>query len=231
MAVKFTIDKGPNQPTPGKGMGATPAMRGAATPTDFRNAQRTAARTTGSGVNTNILSGIQSASQKAQQTQTQYKTPAKISTSKSSSNNKKDDNKKDNDGKKTSELIDLTGQLQIDELQGELNSANALRNFREQQARRQLTEALGEIDRAAIDNYKYIANDYAARGMQRSGGYMQQESGAMADTTRARTTTQQALDDFVQELGLGKIADQTSFNSAKSRILNDFINRRLQGTN
>lgn len=206
MAVKFTIDKGPSA------------------------AQKAAGKPAGSGVNTNTLAGIQKASQKAQQTQTQYKTPSG-STSKGLGSNKKDDNKKDDDGKKTSELVDLTGQLQIDELQGELDSANALRNFREQQARRQLTEALGEIDRAAIDNYKYIADDYAARGMQRSGGYMQGESGAMADTTRAKTSTQQALDDFVQELGLGKIADQTSFNNAKARILNDFINRRLQGTN
>jgi hypothetical protein len=210
-------------------------MKNAATPTDFRAAQKAAGKTTGSGVNTNTLAGIQKASEKAQQTQTQYKAP-RGSTSKGSGDNKKDDNKKDDNkkddgGKKTSELVDLTGQLQIDELQGELDSANALRNFREQQARRQLTEALGEIDRAAIDNYKYIANDYAARGMQRSGGYMQGESGAMADTTRAKTSTQQALDDFVQELGLGKIADQTSFNNAKARILNDFINRRLQGTN
>ena len=110
------------------------------------------------------------------------------------------------------------------------NAGVALRTFQEGQARRQLEDALAEIDRAAIANYKGIANDYAARGMARSGGFRGgtgAEEMAMADRKRADTQANVALDDIIYQLGLQGTADIATFNTAKDKILADFLARRF----
>ena len=106
------------------------------------------------------------------------------------------------------------------------DAAVAMRQFQRDQASRQLKDALGSIDRAAIENYKGIGNDYAARGLSRSGGYMNQEAMAMADKVRADEQANQTVEDFVAQLDLQGTADLDQLNLTKQGILADFLARR-----
>jgi hypothetical protein len=106
-------------------------------------------------------------------------------------------------------------------------AAQAMRTFQRDQAGRQLTDALGTIDRAAIEGYKGIGNDYAARGLSRSGGYAQREDMAMADKTRADKQSNQAVQDFLDQLDLQGTADLEKLGTTKQQILADFLARRF----
>ena len=107
------------------------------------------------------------------------------------------------------------------------SASDALRTFQENQIKQQLQAALGKIDRAAIDQYKGIANDYAARGMARSGGFIQTEQRAVADRDRAVNEATQAVTDFINELKLTGNLEQARTNLSKSQAFQDYINGRL----
>jgi hypothetical protein len=119
------------------------------------------------------------------------------------------------------ETLDIQGAEDV------YNAGAALREFQRQQSQRQLTDALAEIDRAAISNYKGIANDYAARGMARSGGFMGAESEAMADKARADLQSKQAVDDFLAQLNAQGTADLATLDTTKQRIMADYLARRF----
>lgn len=117
------------------------------------------------------------------------------------------------------------GQEELDAAQ---SMADALRTFQENQARLQLQTALGTIDRAAIDQYKGIANDYAARGMARSGGFLQAEDRAVAEKDRAVDAANDAVTEFVNNLTISGILEQGGTNVQKAKALQDFINSKLK---
>lgn len=127
----------------------------------------------------------------------------------------------------------LEDQLGLDEvlamvdIEGTSAASTALRKFQGEQAKRQLADALKEIDRAAIEGYKGISEDYAARGLQRSGSYMGAESRAMAGTTRAKAQANEALTDLLNQLNLEQAAENEALAREKQRILAGFIQSRL----
>lgn len=131
------------------------------------------------------------------------------------------------------EQVPLEDQLGLDEvlamvdIEGTNAASAALRKFQGEQAKRQLADALKEIDRAAIEGYKGISEDYAARGLQRSGSYMGAESRAMAGTTRAKTQANQALTDLLNQLNLEQAAENEALAREKQRIMAGFIQSRL----
>lgn len=106
-------------------------------------------------------------------------------------------------------------------------ASDALRLFQENQARQQLQTALGKIDRAAIDQYKGIANDYAARGMARSGGKLVEEQRAVSERDRSVNEATQAVTDFINELKLTGNLEQARTNLSKSQAFQDYISGRL----
>lgn len=176
----------------------------------------------------------QTASAKAQQTQAKY-TNTKTSPTKTTT--KKTDAKKTDDGENTgsegnSEFfsnLGLSETLDIEGLQNQYDAGFALRKFQRDQADRQLKDALSEIDRAAIENYKGISNDYAARGIQRSGGFMGAESSAMAEKTRADEQTNQAVRDFLDMLDMEGTAALKELKTGKEKIGADYLLRRFAG--
>lgn len=123
--------------------------------------------------------------------------------------------------------LGLQETLDIQGAQDVYNAGAALREFQRQQSQRQLTDALAEIDRSAISNYKDIANDYAARGMARSGGFMGAESEAMADKARADAQSKQAVDDFLAQLNAQGTADLATLDTTKQKIMADYLARRF----
>jgi len=106
-------------------------------------------------------------------------------------------------------------------------AADALRTFQENQAKLQLQQTLGKIDRAAIEQYKGISEDYAARGLARSGGKLQTEQKAIDERDRAVGEAKQAVTDFVNELKLTGNFEQASTNLAKSQAFQEYITGRL----
>jgi hypothetical protein len=107
------------------------------------------------------------------------------------------------------------------------NAAQSMRKFQRDQAGRQLTDALGTIDRAAIEGYKGIGNDYAARGLTKSGGYQNRESMAMADKDAADARANQSVKDFLEMLDEQGTADLAKLGTTKQQILADFLARKF----
>lgn len=118
----------------------------------------------------------------------------------------------------------VLGQEEMDAAQ---QAADALRTFQENQARMQLQQVLGKIDRAAIEQYKGISEDYAARGLARSGGKLQTEQKAIDERDRAVGEATQAVTDFLNELKLTGNLEQASTNLGKSQAFQDYISGRL----
>jgi hypothetical protein len=106
-------------------------------------------------------------------------------------------------------------------------AAQAMRTFQRDQAGRQLTDALGTIDRAAIEGYKGIGNDYAARGLTKSGGYQNRESMALFDKDAADARANQSVKDFLEMLDEQGTADLEKLGTTKQQILADFLARKF----
>lgn len=118
--------------------------------------------------------------------------------------------------------------LNQEEMDAVQSASDALRLFQENQAKAQLQTALGKIDRAAIDQYKGIANDFAARGMARSGGKLVTEQRAVAERDRSVNEATQAVTDFINELKLTGNLEQARINLSKSQAFQDYITGRLE---
>jgi len=117
--------------------------------------------------------------------------------------------------------------LDQEEMDAAQQAADALRTFQENQAKMQLQQVLGKIDRAAIEQYKGISEDYAARGLARSGGKLQTEQKAIDERDRAVGEATQAVTDFLNELKLTGNLEQASTNLGKSQAFQDYISGRL----
>ena len=118
----------------------------------------------------------------------------------------------------------VLGQEEMDAAQ---QAADALRLFQENQAKMQLQQTLGKIDRAAIEQYKGISEDYAARGLARSGGKLQTEQKAIDERDRAVGEATQAVTDFLNELKYTGNLEQAVTDLGKSRAFQDYITGRL----
>lgn len=117
--------------------------------------------------------------------------------------------------------LDVT--LAQEDLQAVQNAADALRLFQENQAKAQLTDALAKIDRSALEQYAGIANDYAARGLARSGGKLMAEQKALDEVNRTKNEAQQAVTDFINELKLTGNLEQAKTNLSKSGAFQSWI--------
>jgi hypothetical protein len=115
----------------------------------------------------------------------------------------------------------------VNETEAAYDAGKLLRDYQIKQSYAQLQDALGTIDRAAISNYKDIANDYAARGMSRSGGFMGAESAAIADKDRADTQANAARTSFLEQLATEDFIAQGGKNSTIQAILADYLARKF----
>jgi hypothetical protein len=125
------------------------------------------------------------------------------------------------------DILGIQETADINEAQGAYDAGAALRIYQRDQANLQLQDALAQIDRAAIANYKDIANDYAARGMARSGGYKGADDEALADRNRATLQADNAVKDFLKQLADQGVADETSLANTKAKIMADYLARRF----
>ena len=108
-------------------------------------------------------------------------------------------------------------------------AADALRQFQENVASQNLISALSKLDRGALDQYKGIANDYAARGMGRSGGKMIAEQKAKNEQEFVRDNAVQEVFNFITELSYGGNIEQAKTNLAKSDVFSEWLNTKYGG--
>jgi hypothetical protein len=115
----------------------------------------------------------------------------------------------------------------VNEAEAAYDAGKVLREYQIRQSYAQLQDALGTIDRAAISNYKDVANDYAARGMSRSQGYMTADAEAKADKDRADLAANAARNSFLEQLAVEEFNAQGGRNTTVQAILADFLARKF----
>jgi hypothetical protein len=132
------------------------------------------------------------------------------------------------DGK--SYKLDLQSAMGVNSYDTTLANNRALRNYTENQAKTKLQEALGTmqapglIDRTALEAYKGVANNYAARGMQRSGGYFAADNKVLADANQAKIDEMNKYKSLTETNQLTDTADQQTRNQGIWDLIQQFIN-------
>jgi hypothetical protein len=112
---------------------------------------------------------------------------------------------------------------QVNQTESQLANNKALRNYQETQGALSLQNALRQIDRSSLDAYKGIANNYAARGMQRSGGYAQADDAAFQAASEAKLSEAEKLRSLLDTNKMADTQDQEARNSAIWDIISKFI--------
>lgn len=93
----------------------------------------------------------------------------------------------------------LSDQLSINNTNAQSNVADAMRLYQNEAAKQQLQNSLATINRSAMQQYEGVANDYAARGMVRSGGYVRANDQALATTNQQKVDAESAVRDFIAQ--------------------------------
>lgn len=126
----------------------------------------------------------------------------------------------------------LQDQLTINNLNTQSAVGDAIRLYQNEAAKQQLQNSLATINRSAIQQYEGIANDYAARGMVRSGGYMRANDRALATTTQQKVDAEQAVRDFLAQNQLEGVAStgakQGNLQDILIKLLSQFNSNNIQ---
>lgn len=103
------------------------------------------------------------------------------------------------------------------------DAGNALRQYQMETARRNLQQTLGALDRASMETYKDIGNNYAARGMLRSGGYMGALDKAQTGFNEQATGARQGVSDLEQQQQLEGIQALANLQGIDYNVLQQYI--------
>lgn len=102
----------------------------------------------------------------------------------------------------------LAESIQINSIEGGYKANEALRKYQQEAAQRQLANAMSTIDRSSMQAYKAIADNYAARGMQRSGGYVTADDLAKAASNEQKAAAQGAYTDLVDQQAMTAVQEK-----------------------
>jgi hypothetical protein len=119
--------------------------------------------------------------------------------------------------------LGLNEAIQADAADTNLQQQRALRKYQETQAASNLQQALLTIDRNALDAYKGIANNYAARGMQRSGGYGNADDKAYKAAQQDKLGEVQKVTNLIDTNKIADAGDQATRNQAIYGIIAQFL--------
>lgn len=117
-------------------------------------------------------------------------------------------------------------QIAIGGLQAEYDSNRAIREYQRKQAQTSLQNALGSINRDALQAYQNVSNDYAARGMQRSGGYAAADDRAYGMVQDAKQAQQTQYDTLAGQTNLQDLGDKQQLSAGIFEILQQLIDQR-----
>lgn len=114
-------------------------------------------------------------------------------------------------------------QLAINSLEGNAQTQAALRLYQEEAAKRNLQQSLKTIDRNALDLYKGISDDYAGRGMLRTGGYVQADDRAYQNVQDQKIAMGNSLTDLLRQNEI-EAADQAgTLKNEKTDIMLKYL--------
>lgn len=121
---------------------------------------------------------------------------------------------------------DVLTQSAIANLELDNAGAKALRQYQEDAARRNLQSNLATIDRNALESYKAIADDYAGRGLLRSGGFFRTSDMAAADIQDSRVNAQNEVMDLQNRNMLENLLGDLSTGQGGLELLQQFLAKR-----
>jgi hypothetical protein len=137
-----------------------------------------------------------------------------------------DTNKKDNI-KKLLEL-GIQDQAKINALEGGLATQKALRKYQEDASRLDLQANLKTIDRNALDLYKGVSDNYAGRGMLRSGGYTAADDKAKLAVDEEKASLNRAMEELQRTNEYQNLIDQEDVNAGVADIKSGAISEQMQ---
>lgn len=155
-------------------------------------------------------------------TPTPAKKPAKTTTTKAAPTKKKTYTPQDL-------ALGANEQLAINTLEGEANTKAALRAYQEEAAKRNLQQSLKTIDRNALDMYKGISDDYAGRGMLRTGGYVQADDRAYQNVQDQKVSMSNSLIDMLRENGIVSAGEAETLGNQKAEIIQKYLQAIMAG--
>lgn len=120
-------------------------------------------------------------------------------------------------------------QLAINTLEGGAQTQNALRAYQEEAAKRNLQQSLKTIDRNALDLYKGVSDDYAGRGMLRTGGYAQADDRAYQNVQEQKVSMSNSLLDLLRENGIVSAGEAETLSNQKTDIMQKFLQQIMAG--
>jgi len=120
-------------------------------------------------------------------------------------------------------------QLAINTLEGGAQTQNALRAYQEEAAKRNLQQSLKTIDRNALDLYKGVSDDYAGRGMLRTGGYAQADDRAYQNVQEQKVAMSNSLLDLLRENGIVSAGEAETLSNQKTDIMQKFLQQIMAG--
>lgn len=114
-------------------------------------------------------------------------------------------------------------QLAINTLEGQAETTAALRAYQEEAAKRNLQQSLKTIDRGALDLYKGVSDDYAGRGMLRSGGYVRADDRAYQAVQDQKVSLQNSLIDLLRENEISAAGEAETLSNQKADIIQKYL--------
>jgi hypothetical protein len=120
-------------------------------------------------------------------------------------------------------------QLAINTLEGQAATSAALRQYQEEAAKRNLQQSLKTIDRGALDLYKGVSDDYAGRGMLRTGGYVQADDRAYQGVQDQKVSMSNSLLDLLRENGIVSAGEAETLSNQKTDIMQKFLQQIMAG--
>ena len=103
------------------------------------------------------------------------------------------------------------------------DAGNALRQYQMDTAKRNLQQTLGALDRASMESYRDVANNYAARGMLRSGGAALAEDKVTTGMNEQRTGAIQSVNDLGNQQQLESIQALANLQGIDYNVLQQYI--------
>jgi hypothetical protein len=114
-------------------------------------------------------------------------------------------------------------QVQINQAQSQYDTGKALRQYQTESARRKLEQNLGSIDRANLENLKAVGNDYAARGMLRSGSYLQKQTDVNTEAKLMKGEALASQVDLQNVTNLEDLSAQQQLDAFKQNIIQQYL--------
>lgn len=117
----------------------------------------------------------------------------------------------------------INEELAMGQARTQYDAGNALRQYQMDTAKRNLQQTLGALDRARMEGYKAVGNDYAARGLLRSGGAALAENKVTTSANEQTTSAINSVSDLANQQELENIQALSALQGIDYNILQQYI--------